>query len=98
MDGHALSELRRAGAYRSRRNDRFSGRQSEAGASLDAAKRTGMALLVRMDKQLRLEGRRLVLLEPSDRVTRALKLMHLENFFLVASNILEARELIQPSS
>ena len=51
--------------------------------------------LLRLAKQLRLAGRRLVLLEPSRAVKRALKLMGLENFFLEAADILEARQLIQ---
>ena len=56
---------------------------------------TAIALLLRLEKQLRLAGRRLVLLEPSRAVKRALKLMGLENFFLEAADILEARQLIQ---
>ncbi|MFL6544337.1 MAG: WecB/TagA/CpsF family glycosyltransferase [Candidatus Udaeobacter sp.] len=59
---------------------------------------TALALLVRLDKELRRAGRRLVLLEPSREVQRALKLMRLDAFFLVAADVLEARQVIQAST
>ena len=55
---------------------------------------TAIALLVRLEKKLRLAKRQLVLLEPSRVVQRALKLMRLEQAFLAAANGLEARQLI----
>jgi len=56
---------------------------------------TAIALLVRLEKRLRVAERRLVLLEPSEAVQRALKLMGLADFFLTATDILEARQVIQ---
>jgi N-acetylglucosaminyldiphosphoundecaprenol N-acetyl-beta-D-mannosaminyltransferase len=56
---------------------------------------TAIALLVRLEKRLRLARRQLVLLEPSEAVQRALKLMGLADFFLTATDILDARQVIQ---
>jgi len=56
---------------------------------------TAIALLVRLEKRLRLAERRLVLLEPSAAVQGALKLMGLADFFLTATDILDARQVIQ---
>jgi len=56
---------------------------------------TGIALLVRWQKQAREAGRRLVLLGPSRPVCAALKLMHLEHFFLTAASFSEAEQLLQ---
>ncbi len=55
---------------------------------------TAIALLVRLKKQLRLGGRQLVLLQPSRIVVRALKLMSLDGFFLIATDTLEAKQMI----
>jgi anti-anti-sigma regulatory factor len=55
---------------------------------------TAMALLLRLRKRLRQANRCLVLLEPSPEVQRALKVMGLEGFFLSATDILEARQVI----
>jgi N-acetylglucosaminyldiphosphoundecaprenol N-acetyl-beta-D-mannosaminyltransferase len=59
---------------------------------------TAIALLARLEKRLRRAGRQLVLLEPSQAVHRALRLMGLENFFLTATDILDARQAIQARS
>jgi N-acetylglucosaminyldiphosphoundecaprenol N-acetyl-beta-D-mannosaminyltransferase len=56
---------------------------------------TAIAFLVRLQRKLRPNGWQLVLLEPSAAVRRALKLMHLEKMFLIATDILEARQAIQ---
>ena len=54
----------------------------------------GVGLLIALRRKLLGEGRVLVLLEPSDAVRRALKLMCLEHYFLIADDVLQARELI----
>jgi N-acetylglucosaminyldiphosphoundecaprenol N-acetyl-beta-D-mannosaminyltransferase len=59
---------------------------------------TAIALLVRLEKRLRLAGWQLVLLEPSRAVQRAFKLMGLENHFLTAADGLEARKAIDGRS
>jgi N-acetylglucosaminyldiphosphoundecaprenol N-acetyl-beta-D-mannosaminyltransferase len=56
---------------------------------------TGIALLIGLEKQLRLARRQLVLLSPSRPVQRTLVLMRLENFFMNARNAVEARRLIE---
>ena len=56
---------------------------------------TGAGLLVRLHKKLRTAGRFLVLLDPSDAVRRALRMMRLEDFFLNASDAVEARRFIE---
>jgi N-acetylglucosaminyldiphosphoundecaprenol N-acetyl-beta-D-mannosaminyltransferase len=55
---------------------------------------TGIALLIRLKKQLRKAGRELVLLAPSVQAQRTIALMRLGDFFAVASDALEAREII----
>jgi len=58
---------------------------------------SALALLVRLDRELRRADRRLVLLDPSREVQRALKLMRLDTFFLTARDVLEARQVIHKS-
>jgi N-acetylglucosaminyldiphosphoundecaprenol N-acetyl-beta-D-mannosaminyltransferase len=55
---------------------------------------TGVALLVRLRKRLRGERRHLVLILPSPVLTRALESMRLADYFLIASDAVEARRLI----
>lgn len=55
---------------------------------------TGVGLLIRLQKKIRASGRQLVLLQPSQNVQQALRLMHLHNFFATAPDIAAARELI----
>ena len=55
---------------------------------------TGIGMLIRVQKRIRASGRQLVLLSPSANIQRALKLMHLQNFFASAADIPTARELI----
>jgi N-acetylglucosaminyldiphosphoundecaprenol N-acetyl-beta-D-mannosaminyltransferase len=56
---------------------------------------TGVGLLIRLQKKIRATGRQLVLLSPSPMVQRALALMHLQNFFAVASDFSAAQQLIE---
>ena len=55
---------------------------------------TGIGWLIRLQKKIRVSGRQLVLLAPSHNVQRALKLMHLHNFFAAAMDIPAALKLI----
>ena len=55
---------------------------------------TGVAVLVRLQKRMRSTGRALILLAPGVAVQRALARMRLEDFFEVAADAIEARELI----
>jgi N-acetylglucosaminyldiphosphoundecaprenol N-acetyl-beta-D-mannosaminyltransferase len=55
---------------------------------------TGVGLLIDLHRQLLSRECSLVLLDPSDPVKRALQLMRLDHFFLVAGDVLEARDLI----
>ena len=55
---------------------------------------TGMALLIRFQKDLRAIGARLVLFNPSHSVQRGLRLMRLETLFLTAPDLAGARELL----
>jgi N-acetylglucosaminyldiphosphoundecaprenol N-acetyl-beta-D-mannosaminyltransferase len=55
---------------------------------------TGVGMLIRLQKKIRASGQQLVLLAPSVNVQRALKLMHLQNFFAAAPDLTAARELI----
>lgn len=59
---------------------------------------TGVGLLIRLHKKVRATGRQLILLDPSVTVTRALQMMHLQNFFDVAPDFDSARELINSRS
>jgi N-acetylglucosaminyldiphosphoundecaprenol N-acetyl-beta-D-mannosaminyltransferase len=56
---------------------------------------TGAGLLVRLHQKLRAAGRFLVLLDSSDAVRRAWRMMRLEDFFLNASDAVEARRFIE---
>lgn len=56
---------------------------------------TGVALLVRLQKQISACGRHLILLAPGAAVRRTLALMRLEDFFEAASDAVEARQLIE---
>jgi N-acetylglucosaminyldiphosphoundecaprenol N-acetyl-beta-D-mannosaminyltransferase len=55
---------------------------------------TGAAFLYRLQSQLRAQRRHLILLSPSDAVRRVLALMRWEEFFEMAHDGLDARELI----
>jgi exopolysaccharide biosynthesis WecB/TagA/CpsF family protein/anti-anti-sigma factor len=55
----------------------------------------GMAILVRLQYQLRTRGQRLILLSPSTVIYRALGLMRWAAFFEIANNRAEAHRLIQ---
>ena len=55
---------------------------------------TGVGLLVRLQKQLRANGRQLVLVAPTKPVLRALALMRLTEFFPLAADLTAARILI----
>src|SRR5439155_16575695 len=52
-------------------------------------------LLIELHRQLLRQDRCLVLLEPTDVVRRAIRLMRLDHFFLIASDAMEASELIR---
>jgi N-acetylglucosaminyldiphosphoundecaprenol N-acetyl-beta-D-mannosaminyltransferase len=56
---------------------------------------TGVAVLMRLRRQLADAGRALVLIAPAAAVRRTLAAMQLEDHFLVAANALEARRLIR---
>ena len=56
---------------------------------------TAIAWLLQLRRHLRASGWHLVLLEPSPEVQRALRCHQLENIFLLAQDVVEARELIQ---
>ncbi len=56
---------------------------------------TGVGLLIHLQKQLRGAGFELVLIVPNRRVRRALDLMGLQEFFLIAPDETAARRLIE---
>src|SRR5688572_13577097 len=56
---------------------------------------TGVALLVRLQRQISACGRHLILLAPGAAVRRTLALMRLEDCFETAPDAVEARELIE---
>src|SRR5258706_9294789 len=56
---------------------------------------TGFGLLLELHRQLLRRDHCLILLEPSDVVRRAIRLMRLDHFFLIASDAMEAGELIR---
>ncbi|MDB6112427.1 MAG: Anti-sigma-factor antagonist and glycosyl transferase [Pedosphaera sp.] len=56
---------------------------------------TGVGFLIRLQKQIRATGRQLVLLAPSQVVTRALELMRLSGFFVLAPDFAAAQQLIR---
>jgi N-acetylglucosaminyldiphosphoundecaprenol N-acetyl-beta-D-mannosaminyltransferase len=55
---------------------------------------TGIALLIHLKKQLQKAGCELILLAPSAQAQRRLRFMRLTDFFAMASDALEAREII----
>jgi len=55
---------------------------------------TGVGLLVRLQKQLRADGRELVLVAPTQPVLRALALMRLSELFATATDLTAARALV----
>lgn len=63
-------------------------------ASVEFIDSTGIGLLIRLQKKIRASGRQLVLLQPSQNVQQALRLMHLHNFFATAPDIAGAHEVI----
>src|SRR5258706_1063412 len=56
---------------------------------------TGFGLLLELHRQLLRRDHCLILLEPTDVVRRAIRLMRLDHFFLLASYALEASEIIR---
>ncbi len=56
---------------------------------------TGIGSLLRIQKQIQANQKRLVLLAPSMAVQSALSLLHLEGFFLSARNVSAARHLLR---
>ncbi|MDB6125659.1 MAG: Anti-sigma-factor antagonist and glycosyl transferase [Pedosphaera sp.] len=56
---------------------------------------TGVGFLIRLQKKVRATGRQLVLLSPSEVVTRALAMMHLKDFFAIAQGFTSAQKLIE---
>jgi anti-anti-sigma factor len=64
-------------------------------AGVDFLDSAAVGLLIQIQKRLQAEGFLLVLLTPSSAVQRALRLMRQSNFFLIASNTEEARELLR---
>jgi N-acetylglucosaminyldiphosphoundecaprenol N-acetyl-beta-D-mannosaminyltransferase len=56
---------------------------------------TGIGRLIGLQKRIRATGRQLVLLSPSPAVQRAMRLMHLENFFATAPDVSTALYLIE---
>jgi len=56
---------------------------------------TGVAMLVRLQKQIRAAGRHVILLSPSSAVRRALTVMRLNELFEIAEDANEARLLIE---
>jgi N-acetylglucosaminyldiphosphoundecaprenol N-acetyl-beta-D-mannosaminyltransferase len=55
---------------------------------------TGIAWLLHMRKRLRASGWQLVLLAPNLKIIRALQAQELEKLFLIANDVVQARELI----
>ncbi|MDB6017040.1 MAG: Anti-sigma-factor antagonist and glycosyl transferase [Pedosphaera sp.] len=55
---------------------------------------TGIGLLIRLQKKIRVTERQLILLAPSPVVLRALALMHLQDFFASAGDLAAAQQLI----
>ncbi len=56
---------------------------------------TGMGLLVRLQRQARIAGRKLILLSPSPAVKSALRLMKLQNFFTIAKDQACAQKMVK---
>ena len=54
---------------------------------------TGVGLLIRLQKKARVTGQRLILLSPSAAMLSALKLMRLNDFFVIAKDRAEAKRL-----
>lgn len=59
---------------------------------------TGIGLLIRMQKRSRLMGQQLVCLNPSTNVRRALQLMRLEDFFIIAPDLPQAEKCLREAS
>jgi N-acetylglucosaminyldiphosphoundecaprenol N-acetyl-beta-D-mannosaminyltransferase len=64
-------------------------------ANVEFIDSTGIGLLIQLQKKLRAGGRQLILVAPSLAVQRALKLMHLEEFFSAASDMNTAGQILQ---
>lgn len=64
-------------------------------ANVEFIDSTALAALVRLHRALRKNGCHLLLLEPSLQVWRALTCLRLDKFFLIARDVVHARELIQ---
>lgn len=64
-------------------------------AAVDFIDSTGVGLLIRLQRKVRASGKQLVLLAPSAKVQRALKLMQLHSHFAAAPDLAAAREYIQ---
>jgi N-acetylglucosaminyldiphosphoundecaprenol N-acetyl-beta-D-mannosaminyltransferase len=56
---------------------------------------TGVGFLIRLQKKVRATGQQLVLLSPSEIVSRALAMMHLKDFFAIAPDFASAQKLIE---
>jgi N-acetylglucosaminyldiphosphoundecaprenol N-acetyl-beta-D-mannosaminyltransferase len=64
-------------------------------AGVDFMDTTGVGILLRLQKQARAAGRKLILVAPSRAVRSALALMRLDGFFLMAADMAAARRLMQ---
>jgi len=83
-----------------RRNQSVWQRSAERHSALDLGRvrfidSTGIGLLLSLRLHLRTAGRRLVLLEPSRVVRRALDKMRLREFFLIADSVEEAQRFFR---
>jgi len=64
-------------------------------AAVEFIDSTGVGFLIQLQKKLHAAGRHLVLVAPSLIVQRALRLMHLEDFFASTPDLAAAQQLIQ---
>jgi len=56
---------------------------------------TGVGLLIRLRKRARLNGRQMILADPSEQVRRALQLMRLDEFFITTPSLKEAEDYLR---
>ena len=59
---------------------------------------TGVGLLIRLQKRSRLMGQQLVCLNPSSNARRALQLMRLEDFFIIARDLAAAEKCLREAN
>jgi len=64
-------------------------------ADTDFVDSSGIGLLLELRRQIQSAGKCLVLIAPSHVLRRALELMHVKDLFLIASDAMEARKLIE---